>query len=234
MVPNALISGEYVSVGRYSFVLRQGTLEDSDEVLGLVRQAADWLRTSKDTDQWAEPWPDHAGHRDRIRNDLNKGKTWLLRDGLTAAGTITIDTEEPVDADERPVWPAHKSPEPAIYVRRVIVGRRYSGIGLGAAMLDWAAEIATEEYRATLLRIDVWTTNVRLHTYYEGQLFARRHETDPRKLTGYPSQALFERLAVAPEAVQKTGYRDFFRVEPGEHSRCRLLRFSTPPASRAL
>jgi len=218
----------------YSFALRQGTLEDTEEVHELVREAADWLRTSKDTDQWAEPWPDQAGHRDRIRNDLNKGKTWLLRDGPAVAGTITIDTEEPVDADEQPVWPAHKSPEPALYVRRVIVGRRYSGIGLGAAMLDWAAEVATKEYRATLLRIDVWTTNAGLHTYYEGQFFARRHETDLPELTGYPAQALFERPAVAPEAVQKTDYRNFFHVEPGEHSHCRLSRFSTPSAAWSL
>jgi len=218
----------------YSFVLRQGTLEDSEEVHKLVREAADWLRTSKDTDQWAQPWPDQTGHRDRIRTDLNKGKTWLLWDGPTAAGTITIDTEEPVDVDERPVWPAHKSPEPAIYVRRVIVGRRYSGIGLGAAMLDWAAEAATVEYQATLLRIDVWTTNRGLHEYYEKQLFARRRARDPGELPDYPAQALFERLAVVPETVPKTDYRNFFRVEPGEHSRCRLLRFSTLSAVKAL
>jgi GNAT superfamily N-acetyltransferase len=207
----------------YSFVLCKGTLEDTEDVHRLVREAADWLRRSKDTDQWAEPWPNRAGHRDRIRTDLNKGKTWLLRDGVTVAGTITIDTEEPVDADERPVWPAHKSPEPAIYVRRLIVGRRYSGIGLGAAMLDWAAEAATEEYQATLLRIDVWTTNRGLHEYYEGQLFARREARDPGELPDYPAQALFERLAVAPESVPKTDYRNFFRVEPGEHSHCRLM-----------
>ncbi len=215
-------------MGIYSFVLCRGTLEDSEEVHRLVREAADWLRESKDTDQWAEPWPDQAGQRERIRADLNKGKTWLLRDGLTVAGTITIDTEEPVDADERPVWPAHKSPEPAIYVRRVIVGRRYSGIGLGAAMLDWAAEAATEEYQATLLRIDVWTTNRGLHEYYEGQFFARREARDPEELPGYPAQALFERMAVIPEEVPKTDYRNFFRVEPGEHSRCRLFALSVP------
>lgn len=215
-------------MGIYSFVLCRGTLEDSEEVHRLVREAADWLRESKDTDQWAEPWPDQAGQRERIRADLNKGKTWLLRDGLTVAGTITIDTEEPVDADERPVWPAHKSPERAIYVRRVIVGRRYSGIGLGAAMLDWAAEAATEEYQATLLRIDVWTTNRGLHEYYEGQFFARREARDPEELPGYPAQALFERMAVVPESVPKTDYRNFFRVEPGEHSRCRLFALSVP------
>jgi hypothetical protein len=30
---------------------------DLGVVSGLVREAAEWLRTSKNTDQWAQPWP---------------------------------------------------------------------------------------------------------------------------------------------------------------------------------
>ena len=67
-------------------------------------------------------------------NDLLKGKTWIAWDGTIAAGTITVDTEEPLDLNERPVWPDDKRREPALYVRRVIVSRRYAGIGLGAAL----------------------------------------------------------------------------------------------------
>ena len=165
---------------------------DLDEVRGLVREAADWLRT-KNTDQWANPWPDRAGQQKRILNDLLKGKTWIVWDGDTAAGTITVDTDEPLDLNERPVWPDHKRHEPALYVRRVIVGRRYGGIGLGAALLDWAADMAKRDHNAALIRIDVWTTNEELHAYYEGQLFTRREGRDPQGLAYYPSQALFER-----------------------------------------
>jgi GNAT superfamily N-acetyltransferase len=164
-----------------------------NEVRGLVREAVEWLRTSKDTDQWANPWPDRAGQRDRILNDLLKGKTWIVWDGTTAAATITVDTEEPLDLNEQPVWPAHKRHEPALYVRRVIVSRRYAGLGLGAALLDWAAAVAKRDHDAELIRVDVWTTNTDLHSYYEGQHFIRREGRDPRELTGYPSQALFER-----------------------------------------
>jgi len=81
-------------------------------------------------------------------SDLLKGKTWLLWDGSIAAATITVDTEEPVDLNERPVWPPHKRGEPALYIRRVIVGRRYAGRGLGAALLDWAADTAGRDYDA--------------------------------------------------------------------------------------
>jgi len=181
--------------------MRIGMPGDLDEVRGLVREAADWLRTIKNTDQWANPWPDRARQRERILNDLLKGKTWIAWDGTTAAGTITVDTEEPLDLNERPVWPDHERREPALYVRRVIVSRRYAGLGLGAALLDWAGDVAKRKHEAALIRVDVWTTNEELHAYFEAQHFTRRAGRDPRELTGYPSQALFEREVELSESV---------------------------------
>lgn len=177
-------------MGRYSFVLDLAVPGDSDNVVRLVRDAAAWLGR-RHIDQWQEPWPDAAGHRDRILNDLVKGKTWLVREGETIAATITIDTDEPTDVDDRPVWPAQENQPPVLYVRRVIVSRRYAGLGLGAALLDWAADVAEKDHRAELIRIDVRTTNLELHAYYKGQGFTRC--PDPEGLGDYPSQALFER-----------------------------------------
>jgi GNAT superfamily N-acetyltransferase len=148
---------------------------------------------SKNTDQWAKPWPSRVGHKERIRNDLLRGKTWLVWDDKTVAATITIDTDEPVSAQGRPIWPAHKRGEAALYVRRVIVRRKYSGLRLGAGLLDWAADVAKRDYGATLIRIDVWTTNTELHAYYEEQGFTRCPGRDPAELPGYPAQVLFER-----------------------------------------
>jgi GNAT superfamily N-acetyltransferase len=182
-------------VGRYPFVLRLAVPGDLDKVVGLVREAADWLG-SRDIDQWQKPWPDRAGHRERILNDLFKGKTWLVRDGKTTVATITIDRDEPLDAKERPVWPAEENQRPVLFVRRVIVSRRYAGLGLGAAMLDWATDVAKRDHGAELIRVDVRTTNVRLHAYYAGQSFTRC--PDPRGLGDYPSQALFERRVDVP------------------------------------
>lgn len=168
---------------------------DLDKVVRLVREAADWLG-SKRIDQWQKPWPDRAGHRERILNDLFKGKTWLVRGGNTTAATITIDTDEPLDAEERPVWPAEENRRAVLYVRRVIVSRRYARLGLGAALLDWAADVAKRDHGAELIRIDVRTTNVKLHAYYEGQRFTRC--PDPQGLGDYPSQALFQRRVDVP------------------------------------
>lgn len=168
---------------------------DLDKVVGLIREAADWLG-SKGIDQWQEPWPDRAGQRERILNDLFKAKTWLVRDGKTIAGTITIDTDEPLDLNERSVWPPDESQRSVLYVRRVIVSRRYARLGLGACLLDWAADVAKRDHGAELIRVDVRTTNRKLHAYYEGQHFTRCR--DPQGLGDYPSQALFEREADMP------------------------------------
>jgi GNAT superfamily N-acetyltransferase len=195
VVPNRSNRGDYVSVGRSPFVLRLAGSGDLHRVHRLVREASGWLRTRDDTDQWEKPWPNPVGQLKRMRNDLIGDKIWLAWDGVTAAATITIDTGEPVDAEDRPVWPPHKRREPAVYVRRVIVSRRYAGLGLGAALLDWATATAARDYGASVVRIDVWTTNLNLHSYYERQSFVRRQARELWELPGYPSQALFEREA---------------------------------------
>ena len=180
-------------MGSYQFALRPGMPGDLHRVSRLVREAAEWLRACKQTDQWAKPWPDRVSHTERMLNDLLKGKTWLVYDRTAVIGTITIDPEEPLIADERPVWPTWKRGEPALYVRRVIVSRSHAGIGSGAALLDWAAHVAMKDYRAQLIRVDVWTTNRDLHAFYEQQHFTRQVGRDPQELDDYPSQALFER-----------------------------------------
>lgn len=181
--------------GRYLLVLRLATPGDLGDIRGLVREAAAWLRKSKETDQWATPWPDPAAQIERIRNDLVKGKVWLVWDDTTTAATITVDTQGPLALNEQPVWPADKSTEPALYVRRVIVRRRYAGRGLGAALLDWAADMARRDHEAALIRIDVWTTNSDLHAYFAGQRFTRCAGRDTRELANHPALAVFERKA---------------------------------------
>lgn len=64
----------------------------------------------------------------------------LARDGETIAVTITIDADEPLDLNERRAWPPDRSHRSVLYVRRVIVNRRYAGLGPGAALLDGATE----------------------------------------------------------------------------------------------
>jgi Acetyltransferase (GNAT) family len=180
-------------VGRSSFTVRQASAAHAGIILDLLAEAARWLR-GKNTDQWQKPWPDSRRRDERLLRDLAAGNTWIVWDsgppGEIAAGTITIDTEPPVDHDDKSVWPASRQAEPALYVHRVVIRRSHSGIELGARLFDWASVQAMRRIGAPLLRIDVWTDNEALHAYYlrEGFKFC-----DLAELPDYPARALFER-----------------------------------------
>jgi GNAT superfamily N-acetyltransferase len=88
----------------------------------------------------------------------------------------------------------------------MIVRRDYAGLGLGAGLLDWATDFAKRELSTTLLRINLWTTNQELHSYYWNLGFTLCELRDPAALPDYPARALFER-----------------RTDPNRHSRATLL-----------
>jgi ribosomal protein S18 acetylase RimI-like enzyme len=127
-------------MGELPLALGRATQRDHDVIIDLIEAAADWLRT-KNTDQWAQPWPSEEDRNHRIRRDLIAGKTWIARR------------------------------DPAVYVCRLVVSRAFAGRSLGAALLSWAGLRARRYYRARWIRVDVWTTNTALHGYYLRQGF---------------------------------------------------------------
>jgi len=217
LVPVAPNWGEYVAVGRPPYLLCRASPSHLGVILQLVEEAAEWLR-GKNTDQWAQPWPDRQTRDERISRDLDGGRTWIVWDAAVPAGTVTISTAHPRDAAGRYVWPRRKRRQEALYVGRLIVRRSHSGLGLGAALIDWAAHAAMQQIGTPCLRIAVWTTNRDLHSYYQRHGFRRSARRLPWKLPGYPSRALFERTVV-PEL---TGHALFSVPDaPDLRGRCR-------------
>lgn len=109
--------------------LRRATEHDHDSIVALIDRAAEWLHT-KNTDQWAQPWPSERDRSHRIRRDLRAGKTWVATAGRALIATLTADSED------SPVWPKESKGNPAVYVCRLVVSRTHAGEGLGAAFLD--------------------------------------------------------------------------------------------------
>ena len=164
--------------------LRRAGENDHDAIVGLIDAAAEWLRLTKDTDQWAMPWRSEEDRSNRIQRDLMTGRTWLLRYHSMAVATITADPED------YPIWPPERQREPAVYVRRLVVSRELAGRGLGRTLLDWAGLTARRDYGAQWIRVDVWRTNKELHAYYERQGYLScGMSADP----DYPSGALFQK-----------------------------------------
>jgi GNAT superfamily N-acetyltransferase len=96
------------------------------------RESAEWL-AAKGFDQWASDWPDPDGMAAMVLRSVQDSTVWLVRDddGATIA-TLTFDTWANPD-----LWTPEEAAEPARYVYRMIVRREFSGMGLGAELLDW-------------------------------------------------------------------------------------------------
>lgn len=156
--------------------------EDLDDIVLLRDNATEWLR-SMQSDQWQQPWPSAEGERERLRQSIHKGTSWIVRLSSDAVATFAIDTYS-----DPHLWTKSEQGEKALYIHRFIVHRDYGGIGLGARLMALIEALAAHRgYR--WLRVDVWTTNQGLHQYYSDLGFehVRTIESD------YPSGALFQR-----------------------------------------
>jgi GNAT superfamily N-acetyltransferase len=174
-----------------TFTTRLATVGQQPIVIGLIDEAAAWLR-GKDTDQWTKPWPDRRARDGRVRHGLERGETWIVWDGETPAATMTI-----CERANPGVWPGGDD-EDAVYIHRLVVSRAYAGRELGGLMIDWAVQRELRKRPVEWVRVDVWSTNSGLHDYYERQGFIRCGNCpDPR----YPSGALFQKAA---EDTRKT------------------------------
>lgn len=176
-------------MGNHPFALRRATPGDLNEVRSLVRQAADWLTRSKDTDQWAIPWPSREARDQRLLAGLRHGRTWIVWDDDVPAATVTIAAKPNTAVWSRPADGCNLS-DRAVYAHRLITARNYAGQGLGAELIDWAGVRGWRLYGASWIRIDVWSSNTALHDYYEKRGFRRCGScANPQ----YPSGALFQK-----------------------------------------
>lgn len=123
------------------------------EVLGVLDEAAAWLR-QRGVVQWPERFESSW-----LDGSIARGETWLARVGDSAVGTLSLDWSDPLWAD---------ADGAAGYVHRMAVRRQAAG--LGAHLLDWAADTVRRN-RRHLLRLDCVASNRRLRAYYEARGF---------------------------------------------------------------
>ena len=157
-------------------------------ILGLISTAAQWLQETKGTDQWARPWPDQEARDGRVAQGIEYGLTWMVEDNGSLAGTVTC-REHGTDI----LWTPEDLLDPAIYVSRLIVSRDHAGLGIGAALIDWAGLRGLQGWDANWIRVDVWTNNFALHDYYKSQGFTHLRTCPFDDEWDYPSAALFQK-----------------------------------------
>ncbi len=90
---------------------------------------------------------------------------FMVRDGETTVATITLTPEA-----EEGLWTEEELREPRLFINKLTVARTHAGQNLGGRLLNWASDRA---YSAGVkwLRLDAWTTNSALQTYYLRQGF---------------------------------------------------------------
>jgi RimJ/RimL family protein N-acetyltransferase len=192
--------------GTRSLRVRPARAADKDAILEMIEEAKQWLPTIG-TDQWSTDWKDDegAGRSERVAHSLKDGTTWLIfvpfRGQELPIATVTIE----YNIDSK-VWSGVRAKSRrCAYLGRLVTTRDFAGLNIGAAVIDWACEYADEAFGAKRVRIDVWTTNYRLHDYYRKLGFRPRGYLDDMN---YPSCARFDRrtgqraLTAAPRIVR--------------------------------
>jgi len=132
---------------------------DVAKLLAFRKEAAAWLR-ELGSDQWSRPYP-----ADKLLATIEAGTVFMLRDGLSTAGTITLTP----DAEDG-LWTDDELAEPSLFVNKLTIAREHAGQNLGGRLLDWAGDRA-HRAGARWLRLDAWTTNEGLQRYYLGKGF---------------------------------------------------------------
>ena len=167
--------------------IRPAVTDDIETIISMIDEAAAWLGT-KGIDQWATPWPTEAARNARVLRGITGGGTWMVEDDGYPVGTITYRQK-----GNQKLWTAGELCDPAVYVSRLIVSRKYMGNQIGAALIDWAGYQAWKAWKAQWIRVDVWTTNIALHNYYKKQRFAPIRICEFNNPYSYPSAALFQK-----------------------------------------
>jgi GNAT superfamily N-acetyltransferase len=214
--------------------VRRGAADDFELILAMIDEAATWLR-DKQTDQWAQPWPSRAARDERVRRGLRDGGTWIVEERGVPIATITYRP-----TGNLRLWTRRERRQPSVYVSRLIVRRSHAGLGIGEALVDWAGLRALRDWGAQWIRIDVWTTNVALHNYYEkrGFLFCRLAEVKeiPNRNgrdggpDRWPSAALFQKPT---DDVDATAAQRFEEVGPAGASRAVHAAAKRPQPARS-
>jgi GNAT superfamily N-acetyltransferase len=194
--------------GIMTSTMRIACAEPTDENLGavldLIEDARGWLWT-KDTDQWEKPWPSREARDARVLKGLQRGATWIVWDDSIPAATVTMTPRKNAAVWSKPTCTCDLA-ERAVFVHRLITARKYAGTGLGTELIDWAGSRGQRLYGARWIRIDVWSTNQRLHDYYVKRGFEPcGFCADP----SYPSGALFQKPVSAITKPSSPQFMEF-------------------------
>ncbi|NUS12825.1 MAG: GNAT family N-acetyltransferase [Streptomyces sp.] len=166
--------------------IRPGGPADAPAILDMLDGAVAWMNSRGNTEQWGTtPYSRKPGGVERVQRYTTENMPFVAELDGVPAGALVLDTGP---SPQMPIAPAA---EPERYVRLLVTDRRRAGLGLGAALLDHAAE-QTRQAGVSLLRVDCWAGGGGgLVAFYEGCGFTR---TEGFVSGTWPGQVLARRV----------------------------------------
>ncbi|WP_031517284.1 GNAT family N-acetyltransferase [Streptomyces sp. NRRL F-5123] len=166
--------------------IRPGAPADAPAVLDMLDGAVAWMNGRGNTEQWGTtPYSQKPGGVERVRRYTTDNMPFIAEVDGVPAGAVVLDTGP---SPQMPIAPAA---EPERYVRLLISDRRLAGQGIGAALLEHAAE-QTRQAGVSLLRVDCWAGGGgELVAFYERCGFTR---TESFLSGSWPGQVLDRRV----------------------------------------
>lgn len=161
-------------------------LDESDrELIHQIRKdAEDWLE-ERNIDQYRRGVDPAVVRRNIDRQiDAHQFFGWQVDGRVVAVVALT----EPDD-----LWTDAERAEPQTYIGRLLVASDQHGHSHGAAVVEAVAAEA-RDHGDKWLRLNCWSTNTKLHAYYESIGFRHVRTVD---VPGRMSGALFERELIA-------------------------------------
>ena len=145
--------------------VRQGHVDDTEVVLRLWDQAIEWLVARGQPQQWGTaPASADPGNITRVNNWATDGGLRIAELSGQAVGASVITNTPPgyVSGVELP----------ETYLQFLIGDHRYSGLNVGATLVQTAVADA-KAAGSRLLRVDCWADAPTLVAWYERQGFVR-------------------------------------------------------------
>ncbi|RKT55100.1 GNAT family N-acetyltransferase [Saccharothrix australiensis] len=164
--------------------IRRGGPADLPAIMAMLDGAVAWLDASGRTGQWgSEPWSADPRRAGRIADRVREDTVWIAEVDGEPAGALT-HSPEPMD-----YVPAVDEPE--LYVRLLVTSRAFTGLGVGAALLDHARDQARRQ-GIDLVRVDCYAGgDGRLVRYYRSRGFT---PVETFTVGDWPGQLLSDRV----------------------------------------
>lgn len=160
--------------------IRPANIAEVDLVIGWRDERAAWLGR-QGRDQWGSRGLARDGFSERVRASIQAGETWMLEKDWKPIATIAMD-----QWTDPGLWEASEADD-ALFLHRLISPLDSGGLDVAGPLVSHALLLAAQHHKRWL-RLDAWSSNSKLHTFWVRQGFEL-----VRTVPGPKSGTLFQR-----------------------------------------